>query len=166
MIQYIGGKVQVLKRKDNYFLLYNPDYRNKQLKNPIVGSYYNKIDSIALLDSNDVFKLLSKANYKYYYGKFLLYKLAEKNPELLIQYIDKNPLNKKAILLAIRNHNNFKEITKNIEEADLTSKGKKQITKQKSKRVITDVGIGTVYFTVVISEVALLTAFTIWIFKN
>lgn len=133
-------------------------------KNSSIDLYYQKADSITKLDTIEINNLLSNSNYELYYSNYLLYKIALDRPEILIGYIDTKPLNEKLVLRKIRNHNNFKEITKNVKEAELSTKGKKKIVKQKSKRIITDIVVGAAYITIILVELAALTAFGIWIF--
>ncbi len=134
------------------------------LKNPNIDLYYQKSDSITKLDTIEIYNLLSNSNYKFQYGNFILHKIAIDRPEILIAYIDLEPLNEKLVLRTIRNHNNFKEITKNVKETELSTKGKKKILKQKTKRILADIGVGTAYVTIILVELAAHTAFGIWIF--
>jgi len=135
-----------------------------KINNPIVKYYYNASDSIEQIDTAEVFRLLANANYIFPYAKFFLNKIALNRPACLIQYVDKDPVNKKSLLLAIRDHNNYREIIKNVKKTPMTSAGKKEIQKQKSKRVMTDIAVKTVYASIILCEVALLTGVIIWIF--
>lgn len=134
------------------------------LKNPSIDVYYQKSNSISKLDTLEIYNLLSKSNYKFTYSNYLLHKIAIARPEVLVAYIDTKPSNEKLVLRAIRDHRNFKEITKNVKETALSSKGKRKIVKQKSKRIISDISLGTAYLSIILVEIAALTALGIWIF--
>jgi hypothetical protein len=47
---------------------------------------------------------------------------------------------------------------------DISTKGKKKIVKQKSKRIISDIAIGTAVITAILAYYAGLIALGIWIF--
>jgi hypothetical protein len=133
---------------------------------PIVRNYYNACDSINKLDTSIICHLLADIvyNYTYSYEKYFIYRLALTRPECLIQYVDKNPVNKLSLLRAIRNHNKYKEITNSVKECSLNTKGKKEIVRQKTKRIVTDITLGTAYLAIILSELALMTGIIIWIF--
>jgi hypothetical protein len=139
-------------------------YKITKITDPVVRNYYNACDSINKLDTSIICNLLADMVYNYSYEKYFIYKLALKRPDCLIQYVDKNPVNKVSLLRAIRNHNKYKEITKSVKECSLNTKGKKEIVRQKTKRVVTDISLGTAYLTIILSELALTTGFFIWIF--
>ena len=133
-------------------------------KDSLVDYYYIMSDSINKLDSINIYKLLANGAYNYPFEKYFMYRLSLTRPDYLIRYVDKDPVNKKSLLKAIRNHNNYKEIIKKVKETPLKSTGKKEIQKQKAKRIMTDFAIGTAYVSIILSEVALLTGIIIWIF--
>jgi excinuclease UvrABC helicase subunit UvrB len=135
-----------------------------QLKNPEIDLYYQKTDSITLLDTDEINNLLSNANYQFQYSNYLLYKVALERPKTLIDYIESNPANKKLVLRAIRNHNHFKEITKSVKRTEYSSKGKKEIVNQKQKRIMKNVGTGAANITLILLEFAGFVALGIWIF--
>lgn len=139
-------------------------YEINKLKNSKIDLFYQKLDSITKLDSTEIYNLLSSSNYKFKYSKSLLQKIAFERPEILISYIDTEPENEKLVLRSIKNHHNFKEITKSVKNTKLSTKGKKKIVKQKTKRILTDIGLGTAYITIILGELAGLIAIGIWIF--
>jgi hypothetical protein len=107
---------------------------------------------------------LTEVDYKYKYGQFLLYKISLYSPECLIHYADKNTENKKTFLHAIKEHNEYSQIVKKVKETQLNTKGKKEIVKQKSKRIIEDAAIATLYITLILVEIAAFVLVVIWIF--
>lgn len=126
--------------------------------------FYSMTDSLDKIDSTKVFELLAEANYSFYYGQYFLYQVSLQKPDYLISYIDRNPSNLDTLLKAIKNHNDYNQINRNVKKSSLDSKGKHKILKQKRKRVVRDIAIGTAYITIVVSELALLTMFFVWIF--
>lgn len=138
------------------------------LHNPMIDSFYVKIDSIQYLDSTAIYSLLSKADYDFHYGRFLLERVAFQRSECLIGYIDSNPLNKKKLLMSIRNHRSYKGMIEKVKAASPETDGKNLIVKQKRKRVTHDVVLnitaGITVSAIVISEVALVVMLFAWIF--
>jgi hypothetical protein len=138
------------------------------LHNPMIDSFYVKIDSIQYLDSTAIYSLLSKANYDFHYGRCLLERVAFQRPECLIGYIDSNPLNKNKLLRAIRNHAKYREINQKINASLPETKGRSLLLKQKKKREVADtvdtITAATIISAIVIGEVALVVLFFAWIF--
>jgi hypothetical protein len=134
------------------------------LKDPIVDYYYKVSDSIDKLDTAEINKLLLNASYDYAYGQYFLYKLSVKRPAFLVSYIDINPPNKKSLLKAIRHHNNYKEIIKEVKNTKPNTKGKKEIVRQKFNRNCEDGLVGAAVVTVYVAfPLGLLTLLTFWI---
>jgi hypothetical protein len=142
------------------------DSNKKQVvasENPQVAFYYKMSDAINTLDSTQIYKLLSEGNYSFHYSQYFLKKLALRRPELLIRYIDKNPMDKDTILRAIKNHNEYRLITEKVKETNIKSKGEKEIVRQKTKRVIKEISTGALLATFVLGQFALLALAVVWI---
>lgn len=128
-----------------------------ELKDPVASYFYAAIDSLKLLDTNRVYNLLSTAKYNFFYGKYLLEKVAKEKPELLVRYIDKDPSNKKTLLQTIKYHRHGYEMIKNVKAVPLKTKGKKEIVKQKRKNAVDNALASGLYITIILAELALLT---------
>ncbi len=147
---------------DNYAILVDRAFDSLsakiiELKDPVAINFYNTLDSLDRLDSNRIYNLLSTANYNFFYGKYLLEKVAKEKPELLVRYIDKDPGNKKTILQTIKYHSHLYEIIKNVKTVPLKTKGKKEIVRQKRKNTISNTVAGGLYISIILAELALLT---------
>ncbi|MBL7911852.1 MAG: hypothetical protein JNJ41_12415 [Bacteroidia bacterium] len=128
-----------------------------ELKDPVAGYFYAALDSLKLLDTNRVYNLLSTAKYNFFYGKYLLEKVAKEKPELLVLYVDKEPANKKAVLQAVKYHKHIYEIIKNVKATPAKTKGKKEIIKQKRINAMDNALAGGLYISIILAELALLT---------
>jgi len=138
--------------------------------NPMVNTYYKQIDSLLIIDTSKVFNLLKFIEVKYnfpngnFYSKKVLHEIAIKRPDCLISYLDKNPVNKKDILSIIKEHHKLKEISKGIKAATQKSTNKNLVIKYNRKRKLENLAAGTLYGTIILTEVALVTLFFVWIF--
>lgn len=135
-----------------------------QSKDSLVTYYYNMADNLEEIDPAQAFDLLSKADYKKAYGKYLIREMAMKKPALLIQYINKKPINRKPILRTIRQHDKFKEIVSQVKAEPGKSKGKRLLVKQKFNRHLSDAGAISLAVSVVAVELAIIPLVIIWIF--
>ena len=125
-------------------------------KKPEIEMYYSVSDSIEKTDTTLLFRMLAEAKYNLRYSDYFLRKLAAAKPEVLIAYIDKNPPNKKTVLRAIKYHRFIKEIVANVKKADINTKGKKLIKRQKTKQNIEDIAIASGAIALVVGEIVLI----------
>lgn len=132
-------------------------------KDPKVDFYYNILDSLSFIDSNIVYDLLSKVNFKSFYGKKFIYKLALHRPEYLVNYMDKNSLNKDSLLIAIKDHKKSNEIIQKVKETPGKSEGRREILKQKTKRMSGNIATVGLYGVVVLAELSVLVVGILWL---
>ena len=133
-------------------------------KDTTVNLYYMKANAISQIDSGEIYDLLEKANYKNTCAKYFIYKLSQQKPEALVNYVKKEPVNKKELLNLIMDHERFKEITNNVKAIPVKSSAKKQIVKQKTKRIAEDTAIASGLITLVMAELAIIPLLIVWIF--
>ncbi len=133
-------------------------------RDTMVDFYYKTADSIAQTDSATILSLLSKADYGYNYAHYFLYKLSQVKPEILIKYVDSNPSNKKALLKDIRYNKYCNSIHKSVKNTKTNTKGKKEILKQKRRRITESTLLGAAYVTIIAAEVSLVVLLVVWIF--
>lgn len=133
---------------------------------PKVELYTKVGDSIATTDTATIFRLLANAGYDRgnRYSQLFLEKLAYSKPEYLIQYIDQNPINKKEVLNTIAGHRLNKQIVRRVKEIDVITPGKKEIVKQRGKRVRQNIVAGGTALFLVAFEVGLIVGLITWIF--
>ncbi|MCE3259756.1 MAG: hypothetical protein K0S12_1397 [Bacteroidetes bacterium] len=132
------------------------------MKDSTVDNYY-KVTTLSFRDSTKIFDLLSTADYKFYYGKYLLRHVALHQPELLVRYIDKRPANQKIILKTIRNEEDFRRLTASVKATALHTKGKKLIVRQKNARLAADASIVGLNVVIVLAEIGLIVLLVKWI---
>lgn len=133
------------------------------LKNPTIDTLYQKIDSLKSISDVDIIQLLSTANFNFFYGKKLLYKLSKERPQVLINYIAKNPTNKKEVLRAVRWHPKAKEICAHIKATAGSSKAKRQIKRQYRVQKLAKVGASIAYISIIAAEIAAIVALVVLI---
>ncbi|HYG40879.1 MAG TPA: hypothetical protein VD908_19780, partial [Cytophagales bacterium] len=128
--------------------------------------FYPTSDSIEFLDSAIIHSMLSKASYYYVssYSNDFLYQLSLKKPEYLINYLDGNPANKNEILNAIRDHYEYEAIIEKVKEVETRSVARKEVMKQKGKRVKGDILAATGITLLIAAEVTAMVLLGIWIF--
>jgi hypothetical protein len=124
-------------------------------------SYYKDIDSIYVLRTNDIFSLLNKAKYEFYYGQALVYTTATARPEVLIQYIDKYSANKPLILKVIRDHKYHDGIISRIKAYPSESYAKSEILKQTRRKNVKDKAGRGAFAALIIAEIGLIAALII-----
>lgn len=135
------------------------------LKDPKAVQFYLMMDSLPTMDSTAIYDLLSKTQYRFFYERFLIQQVAFNKPEILINYIDKDPTNKRLILKTIRDHINSNAIIEKINETRLNTKGKRQIVKLNKKKRRMNALAGVLYVTIIMAELALLTLIVVLIAK-
>jgi type IV secretory pathway VirB2 component (pilin) len=133
-----------------------------ELKDTSVERFYN-IDKLTATDSSKIYKLLATADYRFYYGQYILNSIAIQHPQLLVRYIGKHPSNEKIVLKTIRWHPNMKAMITSVKETPIQSKEKKRILKQERKHVAGNVAAGVAYIGIIVAEIGLLVLLVKWL---
>jgi hypothetical protein len=128
-------------------------------------SFYADIDSLYALRPNDIFNLLNKAKYEFHYGRSLVYSTATMRPEVLIQFVDKNTVNKPTILRVIRDHRYHDAIIAKVKAYPVESYAKSEIIKQKRRKTIKDRAGKGVFAALIVAEIGLIAALIITALK-
>lgn len=122
---------------------------------PTALSFYKIMDSVPTMSASDLLEYVGKAKYEFYYGKTLLYRVGVHRPEVLVAHMNKNPSNYDQILLTIKDHKYYKEIIEGVHSWPEKSKAKKDIEKQKRKRMMKDGAYRNLFKGLIVAEVAI-----------
>jgi hypothetical protein len=113
---------------------------------------YAIMDSLPQMSASDLLEYLKKAKFEYYYGQTLLYRMGTQRPEVLIAFLNKHPERKEEVLTAIRDHKYYKEIIASVKSWPEKTPVKKEIEKQKRKRMARDGAFRSLYFGLIAIE--------------
>lgn len=165
LLDDVNDSLEWNKYKEEIDLLYFKEFeRIISSTNPLVTHYYKIANSITETDSVELLTLLDSMDFSSNCEKYFLFQLSQKNPALLIWYLDQEPKNERSVLRAIRHHWKYKQIISSVKAIEPTTKGKRKILKQKSKRYAAYFVRATVTGSIVVSEIALIVLLFAWIF--
>lgn len=131
---------------------------------PFVQQYYTVANSINETDSVELFSLLDSANYHLNYGKYLVFRLSQENPSLLVHYLNQKPENERSILRGIRYYQHAEQIHDSVKTVKEKSAGRRKILRQKAISQVEMIGGITLYSVAFLAEITGIVLFFAWIF--
>ncbi len=124
-------------------------------------AFYKDVDSIYTLTPTEIYSLLNKAKYEFYYSSAFVYAVAVARPEVLISFVDKNSPNKLFVLKSIRDHKYHDAIIAKVKAYPVDSYAKSEILKQKRNNTMRSKAGKGAFVALIVAEVGLIAALII-----